>query len=146
MIEEKIMKTIRNLVTGNSSDFRRVGGLYEVSSVIAQKKGFFSSGKLTFSAKFRVNEAAREVIYNESLIEKIMGLEAKYGRGFSRFGMRKLKTGAEPGGMESIFSDGSDLLKKRDGYTFKFRQIRQAVKKAVEEEGYTFRHHLWGSI
>ncbi len=146
MIEEKIMKTIRNLITGNSGDSRRSGGLWELTSVIAEKKGFFSTGKLTFSAKFRVNEADKEVIYNEALFEKIMGLDAKFGRGFSRFGLRKLKTGSGPGGLDSIFSDHSDLIGKQDGYTFRFRQIRNAVKKAVEEEGYTFRHHLWGSM
>ncbi|NLK19089.1 MAG: hypothetical protein GX310_04800 [Synergistaceae bacterium] len=131
MIEEKIMRTIRNLITGNADDSRRAGGLYEVTSVLAEKESFFSTGKLNFSAKFRVNETDKEVIYNEALIEKIMGLEAGFGRGFSRFGPGPQK--AEP-------------AKKPEGYTFRFRQIREAVKKAVEEEGYTFRHHLWGSL
>ncbi|MGI6253384.1 MAG: hypothetical protein ACOYJV_08115 [Aminivibrio sp.] len=146
MIEEKIMRTIRNLITGRQEDSRRAEGLWEVTSVLVEKKWFFSSGQVTFTAKFRVNEASKEVIYNEALIERIMGLEAKFGRGFSRFGLRKLKTGAEPGGLGKIFSDHSDLIEKRQGYTFRFRQIRQAVKKAVEEEGYTFRHQLWGSM
>lgn len=131
MIEEKIMRTIRNLITGNADDSRRAGGHYEVTSVIAKKESFFSAGKLNFSAKFRVNETDKEIIYNEALIERIMGLEAGFGRGFSRFGPDPQKT--EP-------------AKKREGYTFKLRQIREAVKKAAEEEGYTFRHHLWGSL
>ena len=131
MIEEKIMRTIRNLITGNADDSRRAGGHYEVTSVIAKKESFFYAGKLNFSAKFRVNETDKEVIYNEALIERIMGLEAGFGRGFSRFGPGPQKT--EP-------------AKKREGYTFKLRQIREAVKKAAEEEGYTFRRHLWGSL
>ncbi|MGI6782794.1 MAG: hypothetical protein ACOX5A_01095 [Aminivibrio sp.] len=131
MIEEKIMRTIRNLITGNADDSRRAGGLYEVTSVLAKKESFFSTGKLNFSAKFRVNETDKEVIYNEALIERIMGLEAGFGRGFSRFGPGPQRT---------------EAAKKPEGYTFRFRQIRDAVKKAAEEEGYTFRHHLWGSL
>jgi len=108
VIEEKIMKTIRSVITGLPGDFNSDDGLHSLTSVIAERKGFFSRRKLTFTARFRVNEETREVIYNETLVEKKSGLGAGTGEGISGFGFRKWKTASGPGGLEGVLEEQSE--------------------------------------
>jgi hypothetical protein len=146
VIEEKIMKTIRSVITGLPGDFNSDDGLHSLTSVIAERKGFFSRRKLTFTARFRVNEETREVIYNETLVEKKSGLGAGTGEGISGFGFRKWKTASGPGGLEGVLEEQSEMFRRKYGFTFRFQQIRDAVRKLVEDEGYTFKHQIWGKL
>jgi hypothetical protein len=146
VIEEKIMTTIRNTMTGLPGDFQAEDGLHSLTSVIAERKGFFSRRKLTFTARFRVNEETREVIYNETLVERRIGLGAGIGEGISGFGFRKWKITANPRGLDGTEEGHSQPFGRKDGFTFRFQQVRDAVRKVVEEEGYTFKNQIWGKL
>ncbi|MBL3539783.1 ribonucleoside-triphosphate reductase [Aminivibrio sp.] len=146
MIEEKIMKTILSVITGLPGNFRSDDGLHSLTSIIAEKKGFFSRRTLTFTARFRVNEETQEVIYNETLVEKKSGLGAGNGEGIFGFGFRKWKITAGPSGLDGVLEERSEMLDRKYGFTFRFQQIRDAVRKLVEDEGYSFKHQVWGKL
>ncbi len=146
VIEEKIMKTIRSVITGLPGDFQSDDGLHSLTSIVAERKGFFSRRKLTFTARFRVNEETREVVYNETLVERKSGLGAGSGEGISGFGFRTWKISSGPSGLDGALEEQSELFGRKYGFTFRFQQIRDAVRKLAAEEGYTFKHQLWGKL
>ncbi len=61
VIEEKIMNTIRSVLTGLPGDFQSDDGLHSLRPSL-RNESFFSRRKLTFTARFRVNEETREVV------------------------------------------------------------------------------------
>ncbi len=145
MIEEKIMNTIRSLITGLPGDFQSDEGLHSLTSVVAERKGFFSRRKLPFTARFRVNEETREVVYNETSWKK-RAARAGNGEGNIGFASGKWKIASGPGGLEGVLEEQSEMFRRRYGFTFRFQQIRDAVRTLVEKEGYTFKHQIWGKL
>ncbi len=75
----------------------------------------------------------REVVYNETLVEKKSGLGAGTGEGISGFGFRKWKIASGPGGLEGVLEEQSEMFRRRYGFTFRFQQIRDAVRTLVEK-------------
>jgi len=119
-------------------------GVWEFSATIAERKAFLSKKKLTYSARMRVDDAAKVVNFSELLVESGSGVSAGGGMddmtpgfGFKTESYNTFK-GLRQGSIEEQFI----LFGKEYSYTFDFRTIRAAIQGIVEKAGYHFDYQI----
>jgi hypothetical protein len=118
-------------------------GVMTVELVVAERKSFLSKKKLTYIAKYRIDENNKEVRFTEMLKESGSGVSG--GGDFDDgpgFGFKKETYSTGKGGREGSIQEQSDLFGRKYSYTFDFGKIRSAVEKRVVEGGYTFRYQI----
>ena len=147
MIIEKLREIITEKMQGLPVAYYQRGDIHSFSSVIAERKTLFSRHKLIFTASYMLDIEAGEVTYNETLEERRTGLGAGQDEnGSSGLTLKKWKTSSGPGGLEGLIDDQSVLLKKKYKFSFRYEQIREGVKQAVESNGYKYRYQIWGKL
>ena len=120
-------------------------GLSTFSSTIAERKAFLSTKKLTYSAKFRVDDASKSVKFSEMLIERGSGLSASGGFGddmSSGIGFKTESYNTLKPGREGTISEQSTLFGKKFEYKFNYQEIRELVEKIVTDSGYKFEYQI----
>lgn len=147
MSEEKILRKVQDALGELPGNFERKKEVFCLDVVIAERKAFLSKQKLSYTARFRVDEAAREVSFNEKLEEQKSGFGAggidDISPGFS---FKKTSTKSTMEGLEGVIDEQSTLFGKQYSYTFDYKKVRAAVKQAAESEGYSFRYKIWGKL
>lgn len=147
MSEEKILRKVQEALGELPGNFERKKEVFCLDVVIAERKAFLSKQKLSYTARFRVDEAAREVSFNEKLEEQKSGFGAggidDISPGFS---FKKTSTKSTMEGLEGVIDEQSTLFGKQYSYTFDYKKVRAAVKQAAESEGYSFRYKIWGKL
>ncbi|MEM3608338.1 MAG: hypothetical protein QW238_05695 [Candidatus Bathyarchaeia archaeon] len=135
MLREKLLELSKSF----PEEFREErDGTLKLEFKVAERKVFLTKKTLAYIARLRIDEPEKTVRFYEMLKEKGMGLssgdlETTPGIGFK---VEKYKlTGKERVG---TIEELSKLFGKEYKYTFDFSTIRGKIKKAVEEEGYTF--------
>lgn len=111
-------------------------GVYTVTVLVAERKAFLSKKKLTYTARFRVDEENRRVKFTESLSESGMGLAGSCmdSAGFG-FKAESYSTGAgKP--REGGIKEQSNLFGKKYEYRFDFSRIRGEIEKIASSSGY----------
>ncbi len=140
---EKTTERIRD-IPGNFEDKKEV---YCLDCVIAERKAFLSKQKLTYTARFRVDDNNKEVTFTEMLKEQKSGLGAggsdDLGPGLS---FRTSKVSSSAQGLEGVVDQQATLFGKKYDYTFDYKKVRSAVKEAAESEGYSFSYRIWGKL
>ncbi len=129
---------IRTFVEGLPGTLKEKRGIYSLEVVVAERKAFLSKKKLTYSAKFRIDDESHELRFTEMLAEAGSGVSA----GDSGFGFKKetYKTGF--GAREGTIDEQSNLLGKQYAYTFDFKMVRAFVENAAVQAGYAFKYQL----
>jgi len=119
-------------------------GLYEFKSVIAERKAFLSTKKLTYSFKMRIDEENKVVKFSEMLMEAGSGFTSGgYDDGMSTgFGFKTETYNTMNGGREGSIQEQSDLFGKKYEYTFDYKDIRSKVEEVVKSGGYTFEYQI----
>ncbi len=145
MIIEKLKEIIAERMKDLPVVYHQRGDIHSFSSVIAERKTLFSRHELIFTPSFMLDIEAGEVTYNETLEERRTGLGASQS-GDGALTLKKWKTSSGPGGLEGLIDDQSALLKKKYKFSFKYQQIREEVKRAVESNGYKYRYQIWGKL
>lgn len=147
MSEEQILRKVQEALGELPGNFERKKEVFCLDVVIAERKAFLSKQKLSYTARFRVDEAAREVSFNEKLEEQKSGFGAggidDISPGFS---FKKTSTKSTMEGLEGVIDEQSTLFGKQYSYTFDYKKVRAAVKQAAESEGYSFRYKIWGKL
>lgn len=147
MSEEIILRKVQEALGELPGNFERKKEVFCLDVVIAERKAFLSKQKLSYTARFRVDEAAREVSFNEKLEEQKSGFGAggidDISPGFS---FKKTSTKSTMEGLEGVIDEQSTLFGKQYSYTFDYKKVRAAVKQAAESEGYSFRYKIWGKL
>ena len=147
MSEEKILRKVQEALGELPGNFERKKEVFCLDVVIAERKAFLSKQKLSYTARFLVDEAAREVSFNEKLEEQKSGFGAggidDISPGFS---FKKTSTKSTMEGLEGVIDEQSTLFGKQYSYTFDYKKVRAAVKQAAESEGYSFRYKIWGKL
>ncbi|MBN1299062.1 MAG: ribonucleoside-triphosphate reductase [Actinobacteria bacterium] len=120
------------------------GNIFLLDFIIAERKAFLRTDRLTYSAKLKIDEIKKEIIFFEILKESGAGLGSGgagdgYGTGFG-FKVEKTKIG--PGGREGTIEQQSVLFGKKYEYKFTFEKIRQDIKSLAEKYGYSFTYTL----
>lgn len=113
-------------------------GTLKLEFKVAERKVFLTKKTLTYRARLRIDEPGKTVRFHETLKETGMGLstgdvETTPGIGFKA--ERYKLTGKE---REGTIEELSKLFGREYKYTFDFSTVREKIKQAAEEAGYTF--------
>lgn len=111
--------------------------MWELSVVIAERKVFLSTKKLTYSAKFKVDESQKIVKFSELLTESSSGL---IDAGIS-FKTETYNT--FDGARKGTIQEDSLLFGKKYQYKFDYQDIRLKVENLVTTAGYKFEYQIF---
>lgn len=123
-------------------EFSEKKGIMTVELIVAERKSFLSKKKLTYIAKYRIDESAREVRFTEMLKESgsgISGGDIDVSPGFS---FKKETYSIGKGGREGSIQEQSSVFGRKYSYAFDFSRIRAAIEKRTIEGGYTFKYQV----
>lgn len=128
------------------ADLKEKKGLCELTKVIAERKAFLSKKKLTYSAKFRVDDEAKSVVFSEFLAEKGSGISGG-GSDFDAdmspgFGFKKTSYSSGTGGRSGTIQEQSDLFGKDYNYEFDYKIVRKTVEHMAKTAGYSFEYKV----
>ena len=103
----------------------------------------FQKKKLVYIAKYRIDEAKREVRFTEMLKESGSGLSGGDDFGSSPgFGFKKETYNTWGGAREGVIEEQSSLFGKKYSYTFDFKAIRAAMENKAMEAGFAFKYQI----
>jgi hypothetical protein len=139
-----LIDEIRKIAAKIPAEMKEKKGLYSIEFTVAERKVLLSTKKLTYTAKFRLDEAKKELHFMEMLKESGSGLSSggnDFGPGFG-FKTESYKTGA--GGREGSIKEQSDLFGKQYTYTFDFSTIRPLIEAETARAGYSFKYQVTG--
>ena len=120
------------------AELKEKKGVYTIRLTVAERKAFLSKKKLEYIAKYRVDDAARELRFTEMLKESGSGVSGggdDISPGFG-FKAETYKTGAGP--REGTITEQSQYFGKQYSYSYDFSAIRTWVEQAATAAGYTF--------
>jgi len=144
---ENIVKMVRSSIQDIPGEFQDKKEVFCLDCVIAERKAFLSKQKLSYTARFKVDDTAKEVTFTEMLKEESSGLGAGGTDDMSPgFSFRKSSSSSGPGGLEGVVDQQSSLFGKKYDYTFDYKKVRATVKEAAETEGYSFIYKIWGKL
>ena len=124
------------------ADLKEKKGVYTLEFTVAERKVFLSKKKLTYSAKFRIDDSKKEVRFTEMLKEASSGMSSgdpEFGSGFG-FKKETYKTGTGP--REGVIEQQSELFGKQYTYTFDFKTVRTAIESAATAAGYALEYQI----
>jgi hypothetical protein len=135
-----IIDEIRKITESIPAELKEKKSLYSFEFTVAERKSLLSKKKLTYLAKFRLDEVKKELRFTEMLKESGSGLSSgdiDLSPGFG-FKAETYKTGT--GGREGSISEQSDLFGKQYSYNFDFSSIRTLIETETVHAGYAFKY------
>ena len=117
-------------------------GVYSVEFAVAERRVFLSKKKLTYSARFRLDEDKKELRFTEMLKESGSGVssgDSDLGPGFG-FKKETYKTGTGP--REGSIEEQSKLFGAHYSYTFDFSMVRAFLESETVKAGYAFKYQI----
>ena len=124
------------------ADLKEKKGVHTLEFTVAERKVFLSKKKLTYSAKFRIDDDKKALKFTEMLKESSSGMssgDSDFGPGFG-FKKETFKTGMGP--REGVIEQQSELFGKQYSYTFDFKKVRSTFEEAAVQEGYAFSYQV----
>jgi hypothetical protein len=140
-----IIDGIKKVLENRAGKWNEKKGLWEYSTIIAERKAFLSTKKLTYSLKLRIDDNARTVKFSEMLMEAGSGLSTggDFDSGMSSgFGFKKESYNTFAGSRQGSIEEQSSLLGKDYSYQFDFKEIRSKIQSVVEAGGYAFEYQI----
>ena len=132
-----LVKEIKAFAENISADFMEKKGLCELTFVVAERKAFLSKEKLTYTAKFRVDDGSKLVKFTEMLKESSSGM-SNAGASFST---ESYKTG-KGGRSESVIEQQANQFGKKYDYQFDFKTVREKIESLAQAAGYDFQYQI----
>ena len=133
-----LVDEIKKFVEGIPATLKEKRGVYSVEFTVAERKVFLSKKKLTYSAKFRVDEDKKELRFTEMLKESGSGMSS----GDSGFGFKKESYRTGTGPREGSIEEQSKLFGAQYSYTFDFSTVRTFVEEEAVKAGYAFKYQI----
>lgn len=119
------------------------GNIFLLDFTVAERKAFLRTDRLAYSAKLKIDEIKKHVIFFEILKESGAGMGSggmdDYGSGFG-FKVEKTKIGL--GGREGSIEQQSELFGKKYNYSFRFEKVRQDIKELAEKHEFIFTYTI----
>lgn len=137
-----LVDEIKKFVEGIPATLKEKRGVYSVEFTVAERRVFLSKKKLTYSAKFRVDEDNKELRFTEMLKESGAGMspgDSGFGPGFG-FKKESYKTGTGP--REGSIEEQSKLFGAQYSYTFDFSKVRTFIEREAVKAGYAFKYQI----
>ncbi len=142
-----MLDKIRAYANKMGAELTEKKGVWIFSKLIAERKAFLSSKKLTYTARFRVDAETKTLKFTEMLAEKGSGLSA--GGGFdgelgmsTGFGFKKEVYKSGGGGREGSIEEQSSLFGKDYRYTFDYGEVRKTFEDLARTSGYQFKYQI----
>jgi hypothetical protein len=138
MLSDEIAK----FVEGIPATLQEKRGVYSVEFTIAERKAFLSKKKLTYNARFRIDEDKKELRFTEMLKESGSGVssgDSELGPGFG-FKKETYKIGMGP--REGSIEEQSKLFGAQYSYTFDFSKVRAFIERETVKAGYAFKYQI----
>ena len=132
----ELLQGIQAYAQSIPAELKEKNGIQELSFTVAERKTFLSRQKLTYQAKFRIDEVNKAVKFTEMLKEGSAGLQA--GAGFQVESYNTFKGGKR----EETIKQQSELFGKKYSYTFDFKTIRNKIEVLAIETGYVFEYQI----
>jgi len=130
------MALIDEIKKGLTGQWSEKNGILEYQVVVAERKAFLSTKKLTYIAKMRIDDAGKTVKFTEMLKEAGAGLDASIG-----FKTETYSTGfGKP--REGSIQEQSDQFGKQYQYSFDWSTVRTIVEKLSIDSGYQFLYQI----
>ena len=141
-----MIEAIKKVLEGFNGTWKEKKGLWEFSSLIAERKAFLTKKKLTYSAKMRIDEDSKVVKFSELLMEEGSGFSAggSYDdEGISPgFGFKTETYNTFKGPREGNIEEQSNLFGKKYEYKFDYKKIRNNIEEAVKSAEYRFEYQI----
>jgi len=137
-----LLDDIKAIAKGIPAELKEKKGVYTLEFTVAERKVLLSKKKLTYMAKFRMDDAKKELRFTELLKEASSGMssgDSDFGPGFG-FKKETYKTGAGP--REGSIQEQSELFGKQYTYSFDFKKVRAAIEAAAVKAGYSFKYQI----
>jgi len=117
-------------------------GVHSFEFVLAERKAFLTKQKLTYSAKFRIDDANKEVKFTEMLKEAGMGLSSSDSGMSPGFGFKTESYNTFSGAREGNIEEQSKIFGKKYSYSFDYASIRKKIEEMTKQEGYDFKYQI----
>ena len=142
-----ITDELKNIVSGIPAKINEKKGVYEFEVQLAERKAFLTKQKLIYSAKFRVDEQAKEVRFTEMLKESGSGVSTGGASDDMSpgFGFKKETYNTFSGTRSGTIEEQSSLFGKKYEYKFDYGAIRKKFESKAKEQGYKFTYKITGS-
>ena len=131
-----LIEQIKQYAATIPANLKEKKGSGEINFVVAERKAFLSKQKLTYQAKFRLDEKEKTLLFAEMLKESSAGIS-----GGTNFQSSSFKTG-KGGQQESVIEKQSTLFGKKYDYQFDFKTIRGEIESLAKEAGYEFVYQI----
>ena len=131
-----LLQSIQAYAKTIPADFKEKKGSCDLSFTVAERKAFLSKQKLTYQAKFRVDDKEKTVHFSEMLKEASSGMDA--GMGFQTTSFSTGKGGQQ----NSVIEQQSEQFGKKYDYQFDFKTVRGNIQKLTKESGYGFQYQI----
>lgn len=141
-----ITDELKNIVSGIPAKINEKKGVYEFEVQLAERKAFLTKQKLIYSAKFRVDEQAKEVRFTEMLKESGAGVSTGGASDDMSpgFGFKKETYNTFSGTRSGTIEEQSSLFGKKYEYKFDYGAIRKKFESKANEHGYKFTYKITG--
>jgi hypothetical protein len=140
-----ILDEIKKVLAYRDGKWDEKKGVWEYSTTIAERKAFLTKKKLTYSAKMRIDDGAKTVMFFEMLVEASSGLSSggDFDSGMSTgFGVKSESYNTFKGARQGTIEEQSRLFGKDYAYQFDYSEVRSRVKAVVEKAGYQFVYQI----
>ena len=140
-----MQNAIQDYAKSIGAELKDKKGVWTLSKVVAERKAFLSKKKLTYTAKFRIDDDAKQVIFSEYLAEKGSGFSS--GGGFddgvsTGVGFSKTSYNTSKDGISGTIQEQSNLFGKQYSYDFKYDEVRTTVEDLAKKAGYEFEYRV----
>jgi hypothetical protein len=139
-----LIDDIRGMAGSIGAELKEKKGAYTLTLVVAERKAFLSKKKLEYIARFRVDDAAKELRFTEMLKETGSGVSGggeDISPGFG-FKAETYKTGVGP--REGSIVEQSNYFGKQYSYSYDWSAIRTWMEQAAQAAGYGFIYSITG--
>jgi hypothetical protein len=141
-----IVDDFKAIISAIPAQLQEKDGIYSFETLVAERKAFLSKKKLTYSAKFRIDEDGKKVKFTEMLKESGSGLTSG-GGGFdggmsTGFGFKTESFNTLSGAREGNIEEQSNLFGKKYEYAFDFGAMRKKFEEKSIEKGYQFAYQI----
>jgi len=137
-----LIDQIKEFVAGILATVKEKRGVYSVKFIVAERRVFLSKKKLTYSAKFRVDEDKKELRFTEMLTESGSGMSGGDDGSGPGFGFKKESYRMGTGPRSGTIAEQSQLFGAKYSYTFDFAKIRGEIERLATDGGYTFKYQI----
>jgi hypothetical protein len=131
-----LLQSIQAYAKSIPADFREKKGSCDLSFTVAERKSFLSKQKLTYQAKFRIDDQKKTVHFAEMLKEASSGMDA--GMGFQTTSFSTGKGGQQ----NSVIEQQSEQFGKKYEYQFDFKAVRGQIESLTKEAEYKFEYQI----